>query len=969
MRTLIRFDGPCVLKLSRFLFAVVAWILGLSLHFHVHASEVEKIRQRATTPAVQQRLDAIKAAPAGEDKPLESPILKAAVPATETSAVEQPSILQEKVNEALMPVSLDDRIQKQSLEANLKQFGYDLFADKKSTFAPVENIPVPLDYIISPGDTFTLQVFGSTDVEYKLVVTREGKLLVPEVGDISVGGLTFEESKLLLSQRIAKVRLGVKTVVTLTDMHTIQVILMGEVVKPGTYTVSGLTSLFNALSVSGGVKTSGSLRNVEVRRQNKSVAKLDLYEILMYGRATNNIYLRHGDVIYIPPIGTTVSVAGEVNRPAIYEIKQEVSARDLLELAGGALPTADLKNAQIRRLKAPSGYTLVQVNLGEAGQTTSIRNGDQLRVYPVPNRMQNVVLLSGNVLNPGGYQWRQGMRVSDLISNPERLGQRTDFKAAALVREKSFTRRFEVQYFNLEQALENPASTSNLLLAPRDEVVVFDTHSSREQLLSETVRQLRLQSTVSDPARIVELRGFFKHGGVYPLERGMRWLDIVYASGGLQDGVDLKYAVLMRREKVTHRLEAIRLEPQKALVNATGDNNPILLPEDTLYLFDSRINRSELMKRDLDEITAQAGYEQPTPVVTISGKVRQPGRFPLTPGMRVDDLIQAAGGMTEDAYGRTGLLTRQLEVADEFQKTEQVELNLAAKEPLLPTADLVLRARDHLVIRAKPEFESGIQTVSIEGEVKFPGTYPIRKRETLCEVMQRAGGFTQDAYVFGTVFTRESVRKREQDSINQIFGQFDTLLAEVHVSSSYDNDKKLPVNHQANEIYNVIRNLKPPQAAGRMVIDMQAAVNQCSETADFVLENGDRIRVPKRRDEVTVVGQVYQPMSHIFRRDRGAVDYINLSGGFKQLAANEHAFVVQANGEVVSLRSSFSNWLTLGSVANSQVTPGSTIVVPLNVDRINGRENAQSWLDMIYKATVSAASLAFLNGKTISVGN
>lgn len=939
---------------------------GLFLHVSASANEEDRIRSQMQSPAMLQRMEAIKAAPSGEDKPLAPPAVTGSINAPEPPVIEQPSALQEKVNEALMPVSLDDRIQKQSLEANLKQFGYELFLDRKSTFAPVENIPVPLDYIISPGDTFTVQVFGPTDVEYKLVVTREGKLLIPEVGDVSVSGLTFEESKTLLSHRISKVRLGVKTVVTLTDMHTIQVILMGEVIKPGTYTISGLTSLFNALAVSGGVKTSGSLRNVEVRRLNKLIATLDLYEILLLGKASNNIYLRHGDVIYIPPIGETVSVAGEVNRPAIYEIKHERTAQELLQLSGGALPTADLKNAQIRRLKAPSGYTLVQVNLGDTTRPTAIRNGDQLRVYPVPNRMQNVVLLSGNVLNPGGYQWRPGMRVSDLITSPDWLRQRTDFKTAALVREKVFTRRYQIQYFNLGQALESPNSASDLMLAPRDEVLVFDTHSSREQLLADTVRQLRLQATVSEPATVVELKGFLKHGGAYPLEPGIRWLDMIRASGGLQDGVDLKYAVLTRREPVTHRLEAIRLEPQKALQDDRGDNNPILMAGDTLYLFDQRSNRSELMKRDLDEISSQAGYEQPTPTVMVSGKVRQPGRFPLTPGMRVEDLIQAAGGMLEDAYGRTALLTRQLEVADEFHKTEQIELNLAATEPLLPTAELVLKARDQLVIRAKPEYQSGIQTVLIEGEVKFPGTYPIRKRETLCEVMQRAGGFTEDAYIFGTVFTRESVRKREQDSINQIFNQFDTLLAEVHVSSSYDNDKKLPVNHQANDIYNVIRNLKPPQSVGRMVVDMQAAVNQCIEAADLVLENGDRVSVPKRLDEVTVVGQVYQPMSHKFRGDRGAVDYINLSGGFKQLAANEHAFVVQANGEVVSLRSSVSNWMTLGSVANSQVTPGSTIVVPLNVDRINGRENAQSWLDMIYKATISAASLAYLNGKTLN---
>ncbi len=923
----------------------------------------DDVRQRIAPVEIQQKIKAIQAAPSGEDKPLTPPpseTMSSAEAAAPTVPLE--SALQDKAKEALSPVSLDDRIQQQTLQSDLKQFGYELFLDPKSTFAPVENIPVPADYVINPGDTFTVQVFGSTDVEYKLVVTRDGRLLVPEVGDISISGLRFDEAKELIKNRIGQVRLGVKTVVTLSDMHTMQVIMMGEVVKPGTYTVSGLTSLFNALVVSGGIKPSGSLRNIEVRRLGKLISKFDLYQILMQGRATNNVYLRHGDVIFIPPIGDTVSVAGEVNRPAIFELKDEENVQDLLALAGGPLPTADLQASQIRRLLAPYGYTLVQVDLRQSASPTLIKNGDQLRVYPVPNRMQDVVMLSGNVLNPGGYQWRDGMRVSNLISTAEMLQQRTDFKAAILIREKPVTRRLHVQYFDLGEALENPTSAEDLALKPRDELVLFDTHSSREKLLAETVKQLRLQATVTEPAPVIEVKGFVKHGGAYPLQQGMRWLDILRVSGGLQDGIDMHYAILMRRQPITRRLEAIRLEPRLALQDAAGDHNPALQPEDRLYVFDQTLNRSEVMKPDLDEIATQAGYDNPTPVVSVTGKVRRPGRYPLTPGMRVSDLIQAGAGMLEDAYGQTALLSRQIGIAGEFQQTDQLEINLSAKHPLLANMSLVLKPRDQLVIRAKPESGKVARIVTVEGEVKFPGSYPIKKRETLCEVMQRAGGFTEDAYVFGTVFLRESVRKREQDAINKIFEQFDTLLAEVHVSSSYDNDKKLPVNQQANETYNIIRNLKAPKAVGRMVVDVHAAVNKCDESADFALEDGDQIRVPKKLDEVSVVGQVYQPMSHKFRMDRGAIDYINLSGGTKQLAASEHAFVIQANGEVVSLRSSISNWITFGSVANSQVTPGSTVVVPLSVDRINGREFAQSWIDIIYKASVAAASLAYLNG-------
>jgi polysaccharide export outer membrane protein len=348
--------------------------------------------------------------------------------------------------------------------------------------------------------------------------------------------------------------------------------------------------------------------------------------------------------------------------------------------------------------------------------------------------------------------------------------------------------------------------------------------------------------------------------------------------------------------------------------------------------------------------------------VQVTGKARQSGQFPLTPGMTVKDLIDAAGGLKEDAYGQTAVLTREDQMANEYMRAQHTEVNLLGKNQVLPDASLRLKARDRLVIREKPEGDNIAKWVTVKGEVRFPGKYSISKRETLCEFIRRAGGFTQDAYLFGTVFSRESVRKREQENIDKIFREFDTLLAELHTSPSYDNDKKLTTQKSANDTYQVIRQLKPPTAVGRMVIEMEKAGQQCIEVADFILEDGDQIEVPKLQEEVTVVGQVYHPMSHKYKKERGALDYVNLSGGPKELAQREHAFVIQANGEVVSLRSSMSSWTWLSRPENISVTPGSIIVVPLTVDRINGREYTQSLVDTLFKAAVGTIGIKSLFG-------
>lgn len=911
-------------------------------------------------PEVQQRQAAVKAAPKGQDVPLvvESPL---ATPpngnTAETSS--EPSVLQENAKEALAPVTLDERIQSQALRGELKQFGYDGFADAVTTASPTQVLPVPPDYVISPGDTFIVQVFGATDLEYRLVVTRDGRLLVPEVGDLNVGGLTFEEAKLVIQENIDKVRIGVKSVVSLGELHSMQVIVTGEFEKPGSYTISGLSPLFNTLFSTGGVKKTGSLRNIQLRRQNALIATIDMYDFLLRGDSKGNVFLRHGDIIFVPPIGTTVGVAGEVTRPAIYELKTERTVADVIALAGGLLPTAAKEKPQIRRVTENNSYTLVQADLTRGGGKAAVRSGDLIRVFPVSSKLDNVVMLSGNVAFPGGYQWKAGMRLSDLIGSIDSLRLRTAFDVAVLVRERKFSRRTEVTYVNLGRALEIPSSEHNLELRPRDELIVFETNSPRANLLADTVRQMRAQATVQDPAQVAELKGFFLNPGVYPIQLDMRFLDLIRISGGMQVGVDKRYSILARRS-AGGKLELMHLRLENALKDPQGDHNPIVLANDRVYIFDAQMDRSQMLRSEIEQLKKEARYGEPVPVVQISGKAVKPGTYPLTPGMRAQDLLEAAGGLLEEAYGQTASLSRRTQLINEQNRQDHFEINVFGDRPMLQDRAILLAPSDHLLIREKPEYIDSPKFVTVSGEVRFPGSYPIDRRETLCSVIRRAGGFTRDAYVFGTVFSRESVRAKEQAAIDKIFEQFDTLLAEVHTSSTFDNDKKLPVNHAANEVYAVIRALKPPTAVGRMVIDAKAATEKCDEVSDVVLESGDRIVVPKYADDVTVVGQVYQPTSHKYRADRAALDYINLSGGTKELAVRQHAFVVQANGEVMSVRSSMSSWGWLFGPSNVKVTPGATVVVPLSVDRINGREYTQSWMDMIYKAAVSAASLAFI---------
>lgn len=907
-----------------------------------------------------QRKLAIEAAPRGNDQPLASNLDLNVMKQLVQQEPEQPSVIEQNVADALEPVTLDEVIQQQTVQPKLDQFGYDIFSVLTTTFAPVDSIPVPLDYVVGPGDTFIVQLFSASDVQYTLVVTREGRLLVPEVGALQVAGLTFDEVKTLIAESVSAIRIGVKTLVTLSELHTIQIMMVGEVAQPGAYTVSGLSSLLNALISSGGVKRSGSLRNIQVKRGGQVVATFDLYDLLLKGIDTGNVYLRHGDIVFVPSVNQTVSIAGEVHRPAIYELKDEKSVGDVLALAGGLLATAAKDKTQIERISDRGTYTLIQANLNTNGSAVALKNGDLIRILPVLDKMDQVVLLSGHVLTPGAYEWKDGMQVSDLLSSVDLLRLGADFDVGFIERENPRSKRSEVVYFNLGQAMGTPKGKSDIALMPRDHVYVFDTHSARAPQLAGTVKKLRNQQSGNTRAQIATLKGYFKHGGEFPFQQNDRLLDLLSYAGGLQSGTELNYTLLVRTDARTNKIEFIRLRLDEALRNPKSDHNPFIQPNDRVYLFDNKSNRSELLKNDIADLRRQTPFGSRALVVEAKGDVKFEGVYPLTPGMRVEDLIAASGGLKEEAYGTAATLSRQALLEGEYSQSELRDISLTDSNSNLGDTRTILEPYDQLTVRRKPEWINDPKYVTVEGEVVHPGRYRIDKRETLCGLMTRIGGFTEDAYLFGTAFFRESVRQREQRALDRLMEQMDDLLAEVHMSPGYQKADKLPSSQGTNDTFQVIKQLKPEKALGRMVIDMDAAAIECLESADLVLEDGDKIVVPKYLDEVSVVGQVYHPTSHKYQGDRAALDYINLSGGTKELAQREHAYVVQANGEVMTVRSRASTWGWLGSPSNINVTPGSTIVVPLSVDRINGREFTQSWLDMFYKLTVSMASVDFL---------
>jgi polysaccharide biosynthesis/export protein len=724
--------------------------------------------------------------------------------------------------------------------AGLKHFGYDLFKDSASTFAPFTDVPVPADYIVGPGDNLNVQLFGSQNRNLRLVVGRDGRISFPELGPISVGGQTFDRVAENLEQRVAKQMIGVRASVTMGQTRSIRVFVMGEANRPGSYTISGLATMTSALFASGGVRPIGSLRDIQLKRQGKVIRRLDLYDLLLRGDTSDDANLLPGDVIFIPPVSATVAVDGEVQRPAIYEIKGETTVANMIQLAGGPTSEADTSRVALVRVDDRRNRVVVDVPLdAPTGRSEILRSGDSLRVLRLRPTLDQGVTVEGYVFRPGHVAWRDGLRLVDVLGSIDELKPNADLNYVLIRRELPPDRRVVMLSADLSAALRDPASAKNVELKPRDRIIVFDVESGRRDLLDPLIEEVRRQSRI----------------------------------------------------------------------------------------------------------------DQPTEVVRIDGRVKASGEYPLEPQMRISDLLRAGGGLADAAYGTKAELTRY-RLGDDGRKTLLVDIDLAAILKGDESADLRLQPFDFLNVKEVPEWSEQEQ-VTLLGEVRFPGIYPIQRGETLRSVLARAGGLTDLAFTEGSIFIREELQKREQEQLDRLAERLQSDLASAALQAVAANQGQAG---QALTIgQSLLTQLESTKAVGRLVIDLDRTLESPhGSTDDVVLRANDQLIIPKQKQEVTVIGEIHSATSHFYRENLTRDDYIDLSGGATRKADRGRIYIVRANGSVVS--SENSGWFRRsGQVA---MKPGDTIVVPLDTERMPALPLWQAIASILANLTVSAAAIS-----------
>jgi protein involved in polysaccharide export with SLBB domain len=717
--------------------------------------------------------------------------------------------------------------------AALEPFGYELFRNAPSTFAPATDIPVPVDYVIGPGDTVNVQLFGNQNAEYFLTVSRDGTINFPEIGPLTVAGLSFDDVRNLINERVGEQMIGVNASTTLGELRSINVLLLGDVVRPGSYTVSSLATMTNALFAGGGIADIGSLRRIELKRDGETVATLDLYDLLLSGDTSADERLRQNDAIFVPPVGATVAVDGEVRRPAIYELDGEATIGDLIELAGGLRANANRSAVKLERIVPGRGIAVSDIDfLGAAGASASVQDGDVLRVEPNLDQLEGTVRLAGNVQREGLYQWSPGMTVSDLLPGPELVRPLSDLNYVLIRRETQANVDIDVLSVDLEAVWEGRPGAADLLLESLVMVFVFHLETGRQQFIGPLV----------------------------------------------------------------------------------------------------------------EELEAQAGPDELRPVVTVAGQIRDSGSYPLEPGMRVSDLLRAGGGLADGAYVEEAELTRYLVIDGERRVTDLVDVDLAGLLAGDSSADPVLSPYDYLSIRSISSWGEQ-EAVRLTGEFLFPGTYPIRRGETLTSVLERAGGLTSFAFPEGSVFTRVAAREAEQAQLDRLATRLESELASMALSEQ-------GTTNAVSSGQGLLEQLRGTQAVGRTVIRLDEIIAGRAGI-DIELQDGDELIVPGRRQEVTVIGEVQNPESHLFDPGLSRDDYIERSGGLTALADDRRVYIVRANGEVVI--DSGGRWFRRD--VGIDMRAGDTIVAPLEIERMRPLELWSSVTQILYNVAVAVAAV------------
>jgi len=818
----------------------------------------------------------------------------------------------------LTPLPLDPPTEFQQMVGNsigrmLPVYGAGLFRSTTSTFAPVNQVPVTPDYVIGPGDELIIQVWGQVTMNAHFMVDRSGSIYVPQVGTVHVAGLPFSQLQEYLKAQMGRVFRNFDLNVNMGQLRSIQVFVVGQARRPGSYTISSLSTLVNALFATGGPTPQGSMRDIQLKRSGKVIVDFDLYDLLQRGDKSKDAQLLPGDVIYIPPVGPQVAVAGSVNAPAIYELKSSGSSTvgELLELSAGLTNVASSESIRLERVDEHRMRSMTQLPLDAQGRATVLHDGDLLEVVAVVSQYKDAITLRGNVANPGRYTWKPGMRVRDLLPDKDSL----------------ITRDYWLKRSQLGQPLLTYIPTC-LPLTPFG------------------IPHLRYGIPIGEEGGNPVWRySSIKNLNLIGQPFGDTSQDSTAATNETDGGLDCPAMAQTEYLASPNGYNDRNTSGSTSSTNGTnttggnsGNSNP-----------PTNNNNSSQSPTGQDRMSAASASIGSNVATTTAGQFRPRNDVKLS---------------EPDIDWSYAVVERQ---SKENLTTSLLPFNLGKVVLEGDTAqNLELLPGDIVTIFSKADIRvpQSQQTrfVRLEGEFASSGVYSVLPGETLRQLVRRAGGFTSEAYLFGSEFTRESTRRVQQQRLNDYVDQI-SLQASTNATSNANGaisaqDNAAAAAAQA-QTQGVINNLRQARATGRIVLDLRPDSHDVEQLPDLPLEDGDRFIVPRLPSTVSIDGAVYNQNSFLFDPNRRVGGYLRLAGGVNRDADKNRAYVIRADGSVISKQ--YSSSLRGNGFDSLHLYPGDTVVVPLNLNKGQGLRLLVNIAQIVgqFGVAIAAADLVF----------
>jgi protein involved in polysaccharide export with SLBB domain len=692
----------------------------------------------------------------------------------------------------------------------LKQFGYDVF---RYDARPSVMSAVPDEsYVLGPGDSVKIRIRGAgEDLEIRETIAPDGTLDAPRIGIVSVAGKSVQRARAAVLQQARKYLRGVEIDMSLIRLRSVDVYVVGEVERPGLHHVPAFGTVLTALSTAGGIKKSGSLRSISLKRNGRTASSLDMYDVLLKGKRSADAMLKSGDLVFVPRLGDTAAVIGAAGFPSIYELKRERWAADLLNLAGGALPQGFSGRMHLHRFEGGSEYRIIDMNLGSAARA-KLKNGDVLELGFINKDRPRTVRVTGHVLRKEVLDFRAGLMLSQVLGDRQKLLPEAVTDFALLKRYDPVSTRSSVTTFPLQQVYEGSFDMS---LSAYDEIEILS----------------RQQFNIREPVR---LGGAVWQEGEYDHRPGLRLIDLLALGGGVRFGADTGKVEISRKI-----LSGQKAETRHFIVDFTKEPGFSLQPYD--YIF-------------------------------------------------------------------------------------------------------VPQAKDAVTFR----------TAVISGEVHFPGEYRLKDGERLSDLIERAGGFTQEAYFYGAVYTSPKALEIQQENIERLVGELKLRgrhLLHDRRKIDLDAEDAALAAASAEGMQALIARLEGIEATGRVSIMLTEADSFRGSAYDIPVGAGDTLHVPKKPGFVSVVGSVFTPGSFLHQPELTVGTYLDKSGGPTRTADEKHVYVVKANGEVISrAQSKFGR----RSFLSTKLMPGDTIVVPEDFERIPYLRIFSDIADIVFKIATTA---------------